>query len=177
MIPLRDRREILRRSFCDVGITPEELSRLCIDADETFAQQLHILSAPASLDHNRRRITSLIAARYRGFPNQLAGLLVHRCHRGLRAAWRDYHQITINQGRLGIGPVAGFTTEVFTQTLLPANLACLRFETSEIAIGAECVDEVTVDRRSRSCFRIIRFLFRITDVPDSCRPDHFSVDG
>src|ERR1044072_1191335 len=60
----RNRREILRRSFRDIRITPQELTRLRINPDQTFTQKLYVLFAARTLHDDRRRITSIIATRH-----------------------------------------------------------------------------------------------------------------
>src|SRR6185295_20040979 len=47
------RREILRRALGNFLVAPKKLAGLRIHSDHAFAQTLHILFAPASLDHDR----------------------------------------------------------------------------------------------------------------------------
>jgi len=67
--------------------------------------------------------------------------------------------------------------EIFPETLLPLNLAAFRFEANEVAVRAECVDEISVDGRSGPGFRIVRVLIRVAYVADARGPDNFSIIG
>src|SRR6185437_4879424 len=109
--------EILRRALGHFLVAPEKLSRLCINADHTFAQTLHILFAPAPLYDNSRRVTSRVATGDSRFPNERAGLLVKRHQRSLFAAWSYHHDVSINQRRFRIGPFTGLTAKLFTNVL------------------------------------------------------------
>src|SRR6185295_5110799 len=82
----RDRRENLCRAFDHFLVAPKELSRLGINSDDAFAEELNILFSTAALHDNRRRITCLVSTRNRRFPNEGASLCVKRQHRSRRAA-------------------------------------------------------------------------------------------
>src|SRR6185369_8252466 len=171
----RHRCEILRGPFRHVLIPPQELPRLCIHSDDPFSQQLHILLAATALDHDCGRITCRITVWYRGFPNQRARLFVESYYRCLGATGRNHNHVSIDEWRLCIGPLTRLPAKLGPNILLPANLSGLRFKTRKIAVGAKRIEQVAVNRRRRSCFRIVWLLLWITDVADARGPDNFSI--
>src|SRR6185369_8238786 len=92
----RDRRENLRRTFDHFLVAPEELTSLRVDSDESLAQKSYVLFATAALHDNRRRITRLVAAGNRGFPDDRPCLFVEGHDRGLRATGGDDHDFPID---------------------------------------------------------------------------------
>lgn len=57
--------------------------------------------------------------------------------------------------------------ELFSQAFLPSNLAALSFEANKIAIRAQSVNEISVNRGSGPGLRVIRVLIRIAYVADA----------
>src|SRR5688572_1617217 len=107
----RDGGEILGWSFGNFFVTPEKLSGLRINPDESLGQRLDILFSPAPLNHDRRSISCRVAARDRRLPDDRARLFAERHDRGLRATGGHDNYVTINQRRLCIGPFAGLAAE------------------------------------------------------------------
>src|SRR5215207_6575958 len=140
-----DGREILRRPLGRLFVAPEELARLRVHPDDAFRQELHVLFAASPLHDNRRRVTRGVAARDRRLPDDRARLFVERHHRGLRAARCEDDDVTIDQRRLRVGPLARLAAELLTDALLPTNLAAPGFEAGEVAVRAQRVDEIPVD--------------------------------
>src|SRR5262245_31096366 len=173
----RDRRESLRRALDHFLVAPEEGARLRINSDDALAQKLHILFSLAHLHDNRGSITRGIGARNRRFPYNSARLFVKRHHRGLRAAGGYDKGGSVHQRRLCIGPFVRLAAELFTEVLLPSNLAALGFEAGEIAVRAQRVDEISVNGRSGPGFRERRVLIRVADGADARCPDRFSILG
>src|SRR5262245_27751878 len=171
----RDRRESLRRALDHFLVAPEEGARLRINSDDALAQKLHVLFAPAPLHDDRRRITRGIAARNRRFPDDRARLFVERHDRGLRAAGGYDNDGAVHQRRLCIGPFVRLAAELFTEVLLPSNLAALGFDAGEIAVRAQRVDEISVNAWSGPGFRERRVLIRVADVTEARCPDRFSI--
>jgi hypothetical protein len=102
-------------------------------------------------------------------------LLVECDKRRLFSAGRADKLITIDQRRLGIGPLTKLAAEVVAQMLLPANVTGFRFHANEVAIRAKRVEKFAVDRRRRASTRIWRTLFRIADYANALSPNLFTV--
>src|SRR5262245_35224829 len=170
-----NRREILRWALGRLLFAPEELAGLRINPHYTLAQKLHVLFSPAPLNCNRRRVTRGIAARHLRFPDDCARLFVKRHYRGLRAAGGYDNDVTINQRRLRIGPFARLPVELFTDALLPLNLAVAGLKAGEVAVRAKRIDEVSVHSRGGPGLRVRRVLIRVTYVADARCPDRGSI--
>src|SRR5690606_25247343 len=99
-----------------------------------------------------------VAARNRRLPDDVARVLVEGDECRLASTRRADQPITIDQRRFGIRPVSRLTAEIRADVPLPADLSRFKFDTGQIAIGAERIESITVDGRRRSRTWILRSL-------------------
>src|SRR5688572_6825189 len=102
-------------------------------------------------------------------------MFIERQECGLLSAGSADQHVAVNQRRFGIGPFTVFTAKVATQVFLPTNIPIGGFQTNQISVRTERIDQLPVDRRRGPGARIRWLLLGMPHVSEPPGPDWLTI--